>query len=493
MTVRRTRAGDWVRDLGYMSACEQRRLFKRRKLSPVEVLKAQIARIEKHGRLINAITYQHFDQGLRAARLSERRYRSGEARPLEGLTVALKDEFERAQWRTTHGSRASVARRAKEDHPLVKKLLSAGAVLHVQTTTPEFHLLPLTWNDRWGVTRNPWNPEITPGGSSGGSAAVTAAGMSTLAVGSDMGGSIRIPAALCGLYGFNPPYGRNAASAEDALLVHASVGPLARTFGDMLLLQRVLCGAVEGAVAVAPQLTLPDRLPSIKGWKIALSMDQGWAAVEPDVKDNVLAATRILEDAGARVESVRLNFKMNGSQLRQVVEQALFSTAVGGEMAGRPRGKLTTYGKRFRELASGMTAKDAMQAAEQASQVHGVLEDKIFGKGYRVLICPTVSSTRIEADYDPSRETLVVAGRRADPYLGWHQTSIFNLLNWMPVISVPAGRSRNGVPTGFQIAARPYDDLSVLAVANAYALRSARLFDRNSLPFLDQDAVGVRD
>jgi Asp-tRNA(Asn)/Glu-tRNA(Gln) amidotransferase A subunit family amidase len=472
-----------VRDLAYLPAQKQIRLFKSRKLSPVEVLKVQIARIEKYGRFINAITYTHFEQALRAARLSERRYRSGDVRPLEGLTVALKDEFERAHWLTTQGSSACAARRGKEDHPLVKKLLSAGALLHVQTTTPEFHLLPLTWNDRWGVTRNPWNSQITPGGSSGGSAAVTAAGMSTLAVGSDMGGSIRIPAALCGLYGFNPPYGRNAASADDALLVQGSVGPLARTFADMLLLQRVMCGAIGGGVAVSPPLTIPSRFPPIKGWKIALSMDQGWAAVEPDIRDNVQAAMRILEQAGARVERIRLDFKMNGPELRQALEQALFSTAVGGEMAERPLKKLTTYGRRFRKLASTMTAKDAMQAAEQASMVHSVLEDSVFGKGYRVLICPTVSSTRIRADYDPTRETLAVAGKASDPYLGWHQTSLFNFLNWMPVISVPAGRSRNGVPAGFQIAARPYEDLSALAVASAYAARCPDLYAGGAVPF----------
>jgi Asp-tRNA(Asn)/Glu-tRNA(Gln) amidotransferase A subunit family amidase len=476
---------DLVRDLAYLPALKQLRLFRSRTLSPVDVLKAQIAQIEKHGRSINAITYTHYEQALRAARFSERRYRSGDARPLEGLTVALKDEFERARWLTTHGSRACAARRGKKDHPLVRKVLCTGAVLHVQTTTPEFHLLPLSWSDRWGVTRNPWNGGITPGGSSGGSAAVTAAGMSTLAVGSDMGGSIRIPAALCGLYGFNPPYGRNAASADDALLVQSSAGPLARTFADMLLLQRVLCGGIDGGVAVSPPLALPARFPSIKGWKIALSMNQGWAAVEPDVKDLVNKAMRILEDAGARVENVTLDFKFICSELRRALEKALFSNAVGGEMAARPQEKMTTYGRRFRKVASKMTAKDARQAAEQASEVHSALEDKIFGKGYRVLICPTVSSTRIRADYDPSREALVVARRRSDPYLGWHQTSLFNLLNWMPVISVPAGRCRNGVPTGFQVAARPYDDLSVLAVASAYAARSPDLFAGGAKPFPD--------
>jgi amidase len=244
----------------------------------------------------------------------------------------------------------------------------------------------------------------------------------------------------------------------------------------MLLLQRVLCGGIEGAVAVSPPLALTDRFPSIKGWKIALSMNQGWAAVEPDVRENVCAAMRILEEAGARVENVRLDFKLSGPELRQAVEQALFSTAVGGEMAERPAGKLTSYGKRFRTLASRMSGKDARRAADHASHVHRVLQERVFGKGYRVLICPTVSTTRIKADYDPSQQSLMVAGKSADRYLGWHQTSLFNLLNWMPVITVPAGRGRNGVPTGFQIAGRPYDDSSALSVASAFAARAPDLF-----------------
>jgi Asp-tRNA(Asn)/Glu-tRNA(Gln) amidotransferase A subunit family amidase len=473
-----------VRDLIYMPARRQLQLFKRRALSPVEVLKAQIEQIEKFGARINAVTYEHFEQAMRAARTSASRYRNGSNRPLDGITVAVKDEFDRAGWRTTLGSRVTDHRAKKQNHPQIDKLLAAGAVLHIQTTAPEFHLLPLTWSKRWGVTRNPWNLAVTPGGSSGGSAAVTAAGMTTLAIGSDMGGSLRIPAALNGLYGFNPPYGRNTAAAEDALLVHASSGPLARNLDDMILLQNVMTGPADGAVAIAPALELPRRFPSIKGWKIALSMDQGWARVERDVRGNIQTAAQILQDAGAIVEEIDLDIGLNARALRDAIEQALFSTAVGGELAERPARGLTSYGLRFRKLASRMASRHAMQAGEAAVEVHSALEKAVFSKGFRLLICPTICTTAVAADYDPTRDRLVVDGKPVDPYVGWFQTSIFNLLNWMPVINVPAGRGRNGVPAGLQIAAQPYDDLAAFAAASAYTQRSPALFGPDVLPAL---------
>ena len=474
-----------LRDLVYMPAHQQIRLFRGRKLSPLEVLNAQIRQVEMFGDRINAVTYEHFAQARRAAKKSEARYRARTALPLDGVSVAVKDEFDRAGWKTTLGSRAITARAKRENHPIVDRLLGAGAILHIQTTAPEFHLLPVTWSDRWGVTRNPWNCDITPGGSSGGSAAVTAAGMSTLAIGSDIGGSLRIPAALCGLYGFNPPYGRNAATVEDALLLQASSGPLARNLPDMMLLQSGLAGPGGSWIALSPALELPRRLPPIKGWKIAFSMNQGWAQVDRDVQKQIEGTVALLKGHGAIVEQVRLDFGMSPLELRHAIEKAIFSTALGGEIADLPARKLTTYGRRFRTLALGMKATDAKQAAAAAARVHDELEKKVFAQGFRVLICPTVSTTRISADYDPTAGRPTINGKSVDPYLGWFQTSIFNFLNWMPVLNVPAGRANNGVPAGVQIAARPYDDLSTFAVAAALEASSSQLFSHDAVPPLN--------
>src|SRR4051812_15476598 len=262
--------------LAYLPAHRQIELFRQRRFSPVDVLEAQISRVEAGTRSINAVTCRHFDEARSAVKESEARYFRGEARCLEGVTVAVKEEYENAGWRATAGSVVFKDRIAEDTHPVLDKLRAAGAVLHVQTAVPEFFLVGVTWSDLWGVTRNPWNPEFTPGGSSGGSAAALAAGMASLALGSDMGGSIRIPAALNGVYGSKPAYGRIASPDPSALVPHASPGPLARDCRDTILLQNLMCGPAPGCPAVLePKLELPLEYQLGCKWKIALCLDQG--------------------------------------------------------------------------------------------------------------------------------------------------------------------------------------------------------------------------
>lgn len=195
-------------DLAYLSAFELRQLFQSKSVSPVEVLEAQIVRFEEVGPAVNAITHTHFEQARQAARMAEERYRRGDARPLEGITVALKDEDGLQGWIVTAGSALMAHHRLDRNTPVVDLLQDAGAIFHCQTTVPEFYFIGHTWSKLWGVTRNPWNLDFTVGGSSGGSGAALAAGLTTLATGSDMGGSIRIPSAFNGIYGFKPPHGR---------------------------------------------------------------------------------------------------------------------------------------------------------------------------------------------------------------------------------------------------------------------------------------------
>jgi amidase len=460
-----------------MPAHRQLKLFGEKKLSPVEVLDAQIKRIAL-GDGINALTFRHFDAARKAALVSEARYRRGEARPLEGVTVAIKDEFSRSGWVVTAGSVLEKDNVTDENHPIIDKLLDAGAVLHVQTTAPELYLIAVTWSDLWGITRNPWNPAVTPGGSSGGSAAALAAGMTTLAIGSDMGGSIRIPCALNGLYGAKPAYGRIASPDPSALVPHASPGPLARDFRDLALLHNVMAGPAAGCPAVLrPKLEWPLDHPQRRPRKLALSLDQGWAALEPDVQVNALAAARVLEEAGVAVEQVELPLDTSGAELRETIEKALFSTALGADLIElEPKmDRLTSYGRRFVELACAMGPQQAKQAAEEALRLYGVIDSEIFDKGYDALITPTVATTRMAADFDPTQDVATIEGKPVDPYAGWFLTSLFSLLNWMPVVNVPAGLASNNVPTGLQIAARPYEDLIVSDIASGYAERASAL------------------
>ncbi|HET6375560.1 MAG TPA: amidase, partial [Methylocella sp.] len=205
-------------ELCYLSAAGLLALYKARKVSPVEVLKAQIARSQRINPLVNCFTHTYFDTAMAAARESGRRWLKGDARPLEGIPTSVKDEDGMAGWTVTAGSVLFKDSKASRNSPIIDKLLAAGAVLHAQTTVPEFYFVPVTWSKLWGVTRNPWNLQITPGGSSGGGAASLAAGLATLAMGSDMGGSIRIPSSLCGLFGFKPPHGRVPLKPGDEIM-----------------------------------------------------------------------------------------------------------------------------------------------------------------------------------------------------------------------------------------------------------------------------------
>src|SRR4051812_1925087 len=469
-------------ELIYMSARRQLALYKKRKLSPIEVLESQIKRTAEVNPKINAVTFFHWRGARTAAKNSENRYLRDEPLPLDGVTVAIKDQFDKIGWKITAGSKL-VNTVCKSNHPLVEKLIRAGAVLHMQTTAPEFYLVPLTWSDRWGITRNPWNLEVSPGGSSGGSAAAVAAGMATLAIGSDMGGSIRIPASLCGLYGYHPPYGRNSGTISDALLINASSGPLARSFSDLVLLQNILVGPIEGAPSIRPVFRLPRRYPSIKGWKIAASLNQGWAQVDPEVRAHTQSALSVLRKAHAVVDEVDLDLRMNAADVRQAIEMALFTTSVGGELADmKGRQGMTSYGRRFVKFALGMTPKQAKEASEVTAKVHKAIEKAVFAKGYRVLICPTTTTTAIPAAFDPSSHRPRINGVRVDPYVGLMLTSIFNLLNWMPVMNVPIGYSENGVPVGVQIAARAYDESAAASVAYAMSKRAIPPFLKHQFP-----------
>ncbi|MBE9558976.1 MAG: amidase, partial [Proteobacteria bacterium] len=196
-------------ELCYLPAYRVLELFRAREVSPVELMQAMIARAEDVEPAINAFGDTYFDEALAAAKISEGRYMKGEARPLEGIPLAVKDVQRVKDKRTAQAS--LILKDHVDDHsdPMIERLTDAGAIVHARTTTPEFALSGICNSRLWGNTLNPFNPEYGPGGSSGGSGAALAAGTTVLATGTDIGGSIRIPAACCGVVGYKPPHGRN--------------------------------------------------------------------------------------------------------------------------------------------------------------------------------------------------------------------------------------------------------------------------------------------
>ena len=218
-------------ELCYLNAVQARERFAERSLSPVELVTNLVARIEDVEPKVNAFTHTFFDRALDEARAAEKRYagRGASPRPLEGLPLVIKDFHDVKGEITTYGSRLHEHHRPLKSLVYVDRLFRAGAFLLARTTTPEFALLGVTHSDLWGVTRNPWSLDFSPGGSSGGAGAALAAGMTTLADGSDIGGSIRIPASCCGVFGLRPSHGRVPSGGPGFSDTYLAYGPMTRT------------------------------------------------------------------------------------------------------------------------------------------------------------------------------------------------------------------------------------------------------------------------
>ncbi len=431
----------------------------------------------------------HFDAAHEEARSSQERWAKGTARPLEGITVAIKDETAVAGWTAPNGSRLLLDAVSENNDPIIDKLREAGAVLHAQTNTPELSLLAVTWNDVFGVTRNPWDLSCTSGGSSGGSAAALGAGTTTLAAGSDMGGSIRIPASLNGLYGFKPPFGRVPPKPVIDMLPFASDGPMARSLADVVMMENAICGPHPAThVSIRPQLTLPGTWEPIDAWRIAYDLDLGFATLDSEVRANTEGALARLEAAGAIVKEVDLRW--DGAEITQATFNGLLSTIVGADLlalAGQDDAMLTSYARNTLRLARSEAGPLQYLACAKSTAALYAKLSAVFELGYRALICPTVAAEWIPADLDSTvTRAIEIEGVEVDSRIGWALTPAFNLLNRNPVLSAPTGRAGNGVPTGMQIVAPTYDDATCFRIAAAHDSQFSPLFSAGGMPDLGE-------
>ena len=318
----------------------------------------------------------------------------------------------------------------------------------------------------WGVTRNPWNPKFTPGGSSGGTAASLASGTSAIATGSDIGGSIRIPASTCGLVGYKPPYGRNPDDPPFNLDFYCHTGPLARNVEDAIILQNVMSGPSPLDIStLRPKLTLPTSYKPIKGWKIAFSMDLGFFNVDREVQKNTLAALDVFRSLGAEVEEVDLGWTAEVLDAGMTYLDHLFGASLSRLL--KKHGKdMTTYARAFRQ--AGPEVEGRRLRGERSMWPTGCM--RRWDPHSRSTTCssarrrhcrpclPTSISQRTR-----SRST---ASRCPMPVLGWVMTTPFNTMSRCPVLSMPSGRAKNGVPTGIQIVGRTYCDADVFRAAH---------------------------
>ena len=472
-------------DLCYLTAKEALKLFRARKISPVDIIKAQIALSEVINPAINCFTDRYFEEALDQAKAAEAVYasRSERPRPLEGVSLAVKDAQRLKGKRTTHGSLIFIDNIEDHSDPMIERLSSAGAVIHVRTTTPEFCLSGVCHSRAWGTTHNPFNIDYGPGGSSGGSGAALAAGLTTLATGTDIGGSIRIPSSACGTVGFKPPHGRNPDGAPNCFDRYNHCGPMTRSVADAALMQSITAGPHPlDHDSLRETIELPERAASLRGMKIAYSIDFDYVNVDPDVRRNTLKAVDLFRSLGAELREVSLGWTSD------VETNALhwYNTMDFGRQTVWWK---KTHGHLMTDYALKMAA--AIEKTTQIDDVHKAWAEahrmyQTFGpvlEANNVFICPTLNLPAVHADHDPWDPDFHINGIKADGEYGWVMTHQFNMLHNCPVMAVPSGFAASGVPTGIQIVGRTFDDASVFKAALAYEKAAGGWFtDEKSRP-----------
>ncbi len=431
----------------YLSAVEAIARFRARTLSPVELLEAVIARRAAVEPAINAFTFTFDDAARAAAREAEARYAAGTARPLEGIALVVKDLHPIAGHITTHGSRVFRHNRDETTLTTVQRLLDAGAILIARSTSSEFGLVNVTHTRLWGTTRNPWNLAYTPGGSSGGAGAALAAGTTTLADGSDYGGSIRIPAACCGVVGYKPPHGRNPSDSLDPC---SHFGPLARTVADCALMQNVMTGPSDTDLDSLPGVTLPDTFAPIRGFRVAWSLDLGFATIDPEVATAFRGFLGLLEALGCALEPVRLGWTDRVREAFQLHHDAA-DAAVLWMLLPSQREELCDYSLAAIERGNAIRGRDVFTVNEVRAEMYAEL-GPILSR-CDLFACPTTCVPAIAAEGPADHR--------------WILTYPFNLLGVLPVLSVPIARAASGVPIGVQLVGRPRDDLAVFRAGAA--------------------------
>lgn len=457
-------------DLCYMTATQALRLFRSRSLSPVELMEALLARAEAVEPRVNAFCVRYYDRALAEAKKAERAYMGQGAAPgpLTGIPVAIKEEMPIAGESWQLGSLAHKDDIADETAIVAERIFAAGGIVHARTTTPEFSCAGFTHSRLWGVTRNPWNPEFAVGGSSGGSGAALACGTATLATGSDIGGSIRIPAAFNGVVGFKPPYGRVPEDPPFNLDDYCHEGPMARTVADCALFENVLAGPdPRDLVCVAPKLEIPEELEGVEGMRVALVAQPGDWPMDEDVLANTLAAAEVLREAGALVEEAELAVTMDELERAANIHYgSLFAAEILAEAEAHGE-LLTPYAIRM--------AEEARAALGEASFAEGLMmESAITGKigailaDHELLLMSTMAARGLVAGDDYVGHGITVGGRELERGFGAFLTPFFNVASRCPVLNVPSGFADNGVPTGLQIVGRPYEDVSVFRAGAAY-------------------------
>ena len=450
--------------------------YRRGRLSPVDVARDCFARIERHA-AINAFAVLDLDAALKAAAESQTRWRAGNPLgPIDGVPVSVKDNIWAKGLPTRRGSRTSETTPAQADSPAVARLREQGAVILGKTCMPEHGWIGVCHSPLTGITRNPWNPEYTPGGSTGGGAVAASLGLGVLHLGTDGAGSLRIPAAFTGVFGMKPSFGRVPVYPALMLNVLSHQGPITRTVADAAMMLSVIAQP-DGRDMAAWNTPAPDfnagLNDGVRGLRVAFSVRFGQDfALDPEIEAASRKAARVLQEQGALVEEADPPLERTREMIQAMwwpVMTALVDAVAPGRRAEIDPGilALAERGRRFR-------VGDYLAAYTARAELHNAM--RRFHERYDLLLSPAMPITALKVGLETPDD-----GNFGGDWSGWSPyTYSFNLTQ-QPAASVPSGLARNGLPMGVQIVGPLAADQTVL--------RAARLLEQ-AMPMPPPPALG---
>lgn len=457
-----------MNDLTFLSAVEMANQIRQKKISPVELAQAHLEKIERLNPKLNAYVHVEPERVLHEARAAEdavkRRSRLG---LMHGVPISVKSSLEVAGYRCESGTRLREGYLATQDAPLVARLRAAGAIVLGVTNTPELLMAWETDNLLYGRTNSPWDLDRTPGGSSGGEAAAIAAGMSAGGVGSDGGGSIRVPAHFSGICGLKATPGRIPSTGHfppsgGPFAMIGVVGPMARTVADVKVLFEVMQGPDDGDSFTAPVPLLWPELEEVRKLRIGYFEEDGRTPVTSEIRKAVTSSAEALRQAGFQVEKFRPTGLETARQLWKKFFVKMGGMLIGPMFRGRER-DLSPILRQFLAWSDAepeLSAASLLEAWIQRDAVRA--EFLVQMQKCPILLCPAAA---IPA-FRHRERSWEIEGKTVNYLDAWSYTEWFNLLG-NPAVVVPASHSADGLPIGVQIVGRPWQEETVLQVAAA--------------------------
>lgn len=451
-------------DIADLDAVTLAAAIRDRQVTPGEAVAASLARIAEQAEVNAFLTVCAESAQAEAVRAEARLRAGGNLPPLLGVPFSVKDLTATAGVRTTYGSRLFAGHVPSEDAVAVVRMREAGAILIGKTTTPAFGHKPFTEGDLFGRTLNPWNPDVTCGGSSGGAAVAVRLGMAPLALGSDGGGSIRIPASCCGVVGLKPTLGALPnLQAPDLFGANSYVGPMARSVAEVALAWRVLRGADRrdpyGQTDLPPRAARP-----VAGLRVAWLPTCGSPAVDPQVAALTAAAVRLLAGLGAEVTEIRHDFAQLEPDFLVMLESSL-AARLAGFLPARADA-IDASLRQTVEKGLGHSAVALQRTAAARSAAFRRLQTEVFAR-FDLLVSPTLTAPPLPVGQDPHGR-VTIAGTDCGTVRGaWYPFTFPLNLTGHPALSLPCGLTTEGLPVGLQIAAAWYEEETILSAAAA--------------------------